>query len=188
MEELDLHDTTMIGHSMGPGEIVRYISRHGSGRVSRIVMIAPTTPFILQTPDNPNGLPGSLFESFRAEWLKDFPGWLSKNARPFVMPDTSDQLLQWGLNMMLETSMVAVIECNRAVLETDFRAELPRIKVPTLIIQGTADVSAPLELTGRRTEALIPGSELVVYEGAPHGLMLTHIERLNADLLAFIAG
>src|SRR5215469_518876 len=121
MEELDLHDTTMIGHSMGPGEIVRYISRHGSGRVSRIVMIAPTTPFILQTPDNPNGLPGSLFESFRAEWLKDFPGWLSKNARPFVMPDTSDQLLQWGLNMMLETSMVAVIECNRAVLETDFR-------------------------------------------------------------------
>ncbi len=188
MEHLELRDVAMIGHSMGPGEIVRYISRHGSGRVSKIVMLAPTTPFTLQTPDNPNGLPGAMFEAFRAEWLKDFPGWLAKNARPFVMPDTSDQLLQWGLNMMLGTSMIAVIECNRAVVETDFRAELPRIKVPTLIIQGTVDVSAPLELTGRRTEALIPGSKLIVYEGAPHGLMLTHIERLNADILSFIAG
>lgn len=188
METLDVHDATMIGHSMGPGEIVRYIGRHGSGRVSKIVMIAPTTPFTLQTPDNPDGLPGSMFEAFRADMSKDFPGWLARNARPFVMPDTSEQLLQWGLNMMLNTSMIAVLECNRAVVETDFRAELPRIKVPTLIIHGTADMSAPLELTGRRTEALIPGSKLLVYEGAPHGLMLTHIERLNADIMAFIAG
>lgn len=187
MEQLDVHDATMIGHSMGPGEIVRYVCRHGSGRVSKIVMLAPTTPYTLQTPDNPDGLPGSMFQAFRAEMLKDFPGWLARNARPFVMPETSDQLLQWGLNMMLNTSMIAVIECNRAVVETDFRAELPRIKVPTLIIHGTADMSSPLELSGRRTQALIPGSQLLVYEGAPHGLMLTHIERLNADILSFIA-
>jgi non-heme chloroperoxidase len=187
MEQLDVHDATMIGHSMGPGEIVRYISRHGSGRVSKIVMLAPTTPYTLQTPDNPEGLPGSMFEAFRAEMLKDFPGWLARNARPFVMPETSDQLLQWGLNMMLNTSMIAVIECNRAVVETDFRAELPRIKVPTLIIHGTADMSSPLEMSGRRTQALIPDSKLLVYDGAPHGLMLTHIERLNADILSFIA-
>jgi non-heme chloroperoxidase len=187
MEQLDLRDATMLGHSMGPGEIIRYIGRHGSGRVSKIVMLAPTTPFTLQTPDNPDGLPGAMFEAFRADMLKDFPGWLARNARPFVMPDTSDQLLQWGLNMMLDTSMIAVIECNRIVAETDFRAELPRIKVPTLIIHGTADMSAPLELTGRRTQALIPGSKLIVYEGAPHGLMLTHIERLNADILSFLA-
>ncbi len=87
---------------------------------------------------------------------------------------------------MLQASLHAAIECNRAVNETDFRAELPKIALPTLIIHGTADASAPLDLTGRRTAKLMPDSELRVYEGAPHGLMLTHIERLNSDLIAFI--
>ena len=171
---------------MAPGEIVRYLTRHGSARVARLVFIAPTTPFMLQTPDNPDGIPGAFAEQMRATWLKDFPGWLADNARPFVMPDTSSQILQWGLNQMLQASLHAVIECNRAVTETDFRAELPKIALPTLIIHGTADASAPLDLTGRRTAKLMPNSELRVYEGAPHGLMLTHIERLNSDLIAFV--
>jgi non-heme chloroperoxidase len=186
IEHLDLRELTLVGHSMAPGEIVRYLTRHGSARVARLVFIAPTTPFMLQTPDNPYGIPGEFAEQMRAAWLKDFPGWLADNARPFVMPDTSSQILQWGLNQMLQASLHAVIECNRAVTETDFRAELPKIALPTLIIHGTADASAPLDLTGRRTAKLMPNSELRVYEGAPHGLMLTHIERLNRDLIAFV--
>ncbi|HUA32450.1 MAG TPA: alpha/beta hydrolase [Candidatus Binataceae bacterium] len=186
IEQLDLRDLTLVGHSMGPGEMVRYLTRHGSSRVRKLVFIAPTTPFILQTADNLEGVPGSMFEQTREIWRRDFPKWLADNARPFVMPDTSDQLLQWGIDQMFQASMLAIIECNKAVVETDFRAELPRIKLPTLIIHGTADMSAPLEITARRTAKLMPNNELKIYEGAPHGVMLTHVERINNDLLDFI--
>ncbi len=95
-------------------------------------------------------------------------------------------MIQWGLSLSHQTSLKAAIECNRSITETDFRADLPKIGIPALIIQGDKDVSAPLERTGRKAAALIPGCVLKVYEGAPHGLMLTHIDELNADLLAFI--
>ena len=186
IDQLDLHDLTLVGHSMGPGEMVRYLTRHGTDRVRKLVFIAPTTPFMKQTSDNPEGIPGALFEQTREIWRKDFPKWLADNKRPFVMPDTSEELLQWGIDQMLQASMLAVIECNKAVVETDFRAELPRINLPTLIIHGTTDMSAPLALTGQRTAQLMPNNELKIYEGAPHGVMLTHVERLNNDLLEFI--
>jgi non-heme chloroperoxidase len=188
IEQLDLRNLTLVGHSMAPGEIVRYLSRHGSSRVEKIVMLAPTTPFMLKTADNPGGIPGEFFEQARAEWTKDFPKWLADNAGTFVRPQTSKQILQWGAEQMLQASMLALIECNRAVVETDFRNELPKVTLPTLIIHGTVDVSAPLELTGRPTAKLIPGAELKIYDGAPHGLMLSDIDRLNRDLVAFIRG
>jgi pimeloyl-ACP methyl ester carboxylesterase len=188
MERLDLHGVTLIGHSMGCGEILRYLTRHGSGRVARVALLAPTTPFLLKTTDNTNGIDRAVFESLRAGWLRDYPKWLGENARPFVVPETSAEILQWAIMLMLQTSMQAVIECNVAVTETDLRAELPRIDRPTLVIHGTKDVSAPIDLSGRVTAKLIPGAQLQVYEGAPHGLFLTHIERLNQDLLRFIRG
>lgn len=186
IEQLDLRELTLVGHSMGPGEIVRYITRHGSSRVDKIVMIAPTTPFMLKTADNPDGIPGAFFEQAREQWTRDFPKWLADNARPFVTSQTSSQILQWGLDQMLQASLLAVIQCNRIVVETDFRSELSNIKTPTLIIHGTADMSAPLDLTGRRTAKLMPNCELKIYDDAPHGLMLTHTDRLNSDLLAYI--
>jgi pimeloyl-ACP methyl ester carboxylesterase len=185
MEQLDLHEATVIGHSMAPGEIIRYLTRHGSGRVSRIVLLAPTTPFILKTPDNPTGVAREVFDRTRMEWRKDYPKWLADNARPFVMPDTSQAMIDWAARLMMQPSLKCLLDCNQAIIETDFRKELPNIKPPTLIIQGDKDVSAPLDLTGRRTAAMIPGAQLKVYEGAPHGLMLTHIDRLNRDLIAF---
>ena len=185
IEMLELRELTLVGHSMGCGEIVRYLTRHGSGRVARIALLAPTTPFLLKTADNPNGIDRAFFEKLRATWLLDYPRWLAENSRAFVMPDTSEQLIQWGTILSLQTSMQAVIECNVAVTETDFRSELPRIDRPTLIVHGTADKSAWLDLTGRPTARLIPRSELKVYENAPHGLFLTHVERVNADLLRF---
>jgi non-heme chloroperoxidase len=185
MEQLDLREATLVGHSMAPGEIVRYLSRHGQSRISRIVMLAPTTPFMLKTADNPNGIPREAFDQVRAQWRHDYPKWLADNARPFVTAETSQALLDWGARLMMVPSLKCLLDCNQAIIETDFRKELPKVSVPTLIIHGDKDVSAPLELTGRRTAALIPGAQLKIYEGAPHGLMLTHIDRLNGDLIAF---
>lgn len=185
IEAFDLRKATLVGHSMGCGEVVRYLTRHGSERVARIVLVAPTLPFLLKTPDNPNGIPKEYFDRMRDEWRRDYPKWLAANAAPFFTPDTSKGMIQWGISLAYQTSLHAAIECNIAVTETDFREELKKIGVPTLIVQGTADKSCPLEMTGRPTAGLIPGSELKIYEGAPHGVLLTHVEQLNADLRRF---
>ena len=186
LNRLNLREVTLVGHSMGGGEIVRYLTRHGNSRIARIVLLAPGTPFLLKTADNPDGVNQQVFEFLRAAWSRDFPKWLADNARPFFTPETSPQMIEWGIGMCLQTSLKAVMDCNRAVTETDFRAELRKITVPTLIIHGNTDQSHPLALTGKKTAQLIPGSQLKVYEGAPHGLFITHLDRLNRDLLAFL--
>lgn len=187
IDQLNLKGVTLVGHSVGCGEIVRYLSRHGSSRVARLVFAAPTTPFSLKTADNPDGIDGRYFEKLRAAFASDFPGWLAANARAFFVPETSQAMVDWGITLFAQTSLQAAVETNRAHSETDFRAELPKITLPVLIIQGDRDASAPLERTGSKTAALIPGSRLIVYEGAPHGLMFTHVDRFNADLRSFIA-
>jgi non-heme chloroperoxidase len=186
MDVLDLRNVTLVGHSMGCAEIARYLTRHGSGRVARVALLAPTLPFLLKTADNPDGVDKAYFQALRATWMRNYPQWLAENARPFVMPDTPAASIQWCMEMMLQTSLQAAIECNVAVTETDFRGELPRIDKPVLILHGTADVSAPIEITGRPTAQLIKGSELKIYEGAPHGLFMTHLEQVNGELLRFV--
>jgi non-heme chloroperoxidase len=189
IEALDLRDVTLVGHSMACGEMVRYLTRHGSGRIARLAMVAPApTPYPLQTADNPNGLDGAIFAQFRRDMLTDLPKWLADNAAPFFVPETSAAMIDWLKGLILQTPMRALIECQRTGSTTDFRAELPKIELPCLILHGDRDVSAPLDLTGRPTAALIPGARLEVYEGAPHGLLITHKDRLNADLLRFIKG
>jgi pimeloyl-ACP methyl ester carboxylesterase len=187
LEKLDLRGVTLVGHSMASGEIVRYLTRHGSARVARIALLGPVTPFLVRTDDNPDGIDPAVFESFRRDWLmRDLPGWIEANIRPFVLPETSVQTMDWLRGLCLQASAKALLECSRAQSATDFRPELPAISVPALVIHGDRDVSAPLDLTGRRTAALIPHARLKVYEGAPHGLFVTHAERVNADLLEFI--
>src|SRR3569833_1829373 len=186
IETLELRNIVLVGHSMGCGEITRSLTRHGTERVARIAFIAPTTPFVLKTADNPQGIDKATFEKLRAGWMLDYPQWLNANARPFVVPETSEAQIQWVINMMLQTSLQAVIECNVAATEADIRAELRRIDRPVLIVHGTVDRSAPIDLTGRPTSKLLPQCQLQVYEGAPHGVFLTHMERLNADLLRFV--
>lgn len=186
IEQLDLHDVALVGHSIGCGEIVRYASRHGAGRISRAVLVAPALPFILKTADNADGVDNSCLEQMRAAWTKDFPKWLGENARPFFTAETSPEMVAWVVTMCLGASLKALIDINRETAKTDFRAELPRFTVPTLIVQGDSDASFRLDFTGQRTARLIPGSQLKVYAGAPHGLMFTHIDRLNSDLRAFL--
>jgi pimeloyl-ACP methyl ester carboxylesterase len=182
----NLKGVTLIGHSMGCAEIVRYLSRHGAARVARIVLAAPTTPFLLKTADNPDGIDGQAFAMLRAGWRKDFPKWLRDNVRPFFAPDTSEALLDWGVTMMSQIPLHVALACNKALVETDFRPDLARISVPSLVLHGTHDASAPIALTGQRTAAQIPGAQYKVYDGAPHGLMFTHADQLNADIEAFL--
>jgi non-heme chloroperoxidase len=190
LTQLDLHEVTLVSHSFGSGEVVRYLSRHGAGRIGKIVLIAPAAlPFVMKTSDNPNGIAAEQLEFFRSHVLQaDFPKWLEDGKQAFFVSDTSPSLQEWVKQLMLSTPLPVAIETNRRITSTDFRRELPGITVPTLIIHGDKDVSAPIDLTGRPTAALIPKAQLRVYEGAPHGIFLTHKDRLNADLLGFISG
>ena len=188
IEGLELTGVTLVGHSMAGGEIARYAAHHGSGRLARIALVGPTTPFLMRTADNPSGLPREAITAARTALARDFPGLIGANIAPFFTAETSPDMVAWVKAMMLGTSMQAVLDCFQAFQETDFRPDLPRIGVPTLIVHGDADRSAPLPMTGRPTAALIPGARLSVCEGAPHGLPLTHVDRLNAELLAFVRG
>ncbi|NVB80876.1 MAG: alpha/beta hydrolase [Kofleriaceae bacterium] len=185
LQDRGVTNATLIGHSMGCAEIIRYLARHGSARIARVVLAAPTTPFLLHTPDNPMGVPRARFEAQWSEWRKDFARWIRDNARPFFAPDTSNAIVDWGVTMMASQSLHPVLACSEAMVTSDLRADCARIDVPVLVIHGTADASAPIALTGKRTAELIPGARFQVYDGAPHGLMVTHVERVNADITAF---
>jgi non-heme chloroperoxidase len=189
LDELDLREVTLVAHSMGAGEAVRYLTRHGGERVARLALVAPTTPYLLQTPDNPDGVPESYFTQQRDEWRRDFGQWIEDNEDPYFGNGPVSTLSRQSTRAdMIGTALHAAIEFSYAATHTDFREELTRIEVPTLVIQGDADASAPLPITGARTAQLIPGAELVVYEGAPHALYLTNRDRVNADLLAHHRG
>lgn len=187
IDALDLREVTLVGMSMASGEMIRYLTRHGARRVARLALVATAaTPFVTQTRDNPDGVPADQLEDFRRNiLLHDYPKWLEENRQPFFVPQTSPQMQEWIRTLMLGTSMKALIECSRSATSTDFRPELSKINVPTLLIHGDKDVSAPIDRTARATARLIRGAQLKVYEGAPHGLFLTHMARLTGDLLAF---
>ena len=186
IETLGLSGVTLVGHSMGCSEIIRYLTRHGAGRVARVVLLSPTTPFILKTDDNPGGIDGALFAAVRGQWTRDFPKWTDDNATPFVVPETSRGLRDWLRQMMMQASLPVLVACNKSLVETDFRQELAALSTPVLLIHGDHDASAPLPLTGQRTAALIRKVDFRVYEGAPHGLFVTHMDKVNADIAAFL--
>jgi pimeloyl-ACP methyl ester carboxylesterase len=183
---LDLHDVTLVGFSMGTAEIVRYLTRHGSDRVAQIVLLGTTTPFLLRTDDNPDGIDGSYFESFQRESLmRDIPLWIDENMEPFAGA-VSPGLKNWVRDMALRASAKALLDCNRTLTTEDLRNELPRVTVPALVVHGDQDMTSPIDITGRRTAAMLPQATLLIYEGAPHGLFLTHMDRFNRDVLAFL--
>ncbi|KAA2259485.1 alpha/beta hydrolase [Solihabitans fulvus] len=191
LDRLDLRGVTLVGHSTGTCEVVRYLSRHGADRVARIVLVSCVTPFMLKTPDNPDGFDVSVFEDSRALWHRDFPLWVAEVAGPFSgvgLPGNqiSPALVDAGIADARTVSTRAMIEISHTITETDFRAEMREITVPALVIHGGEDMFNPLDLCGRRSAELIPDSRLEVYEDGPHGLHLTHLDRLNADLLDFV--
>jgi non-heme chloroperoxidase len=185
IEGLDLRDIILVGHSMGGAEAIHYLARHGRGRVRKLALLAPAAPYLVQTPDNPYGAPAAYFEGRIAEWSRDFPKWARENQAPFFTAETSAPMQEWLVAQMLATPTPVATASFRALIGKDLRPDLARIDRPTLILHGDKDASAPLPITGQRVAAGIRGAELKVYEGAPHGLFVTHMDRLNRDLEAF---
>jgi non-heme chloroperoxidase len=186
IEQRDLNGVTLVAYSMGSIEAVNYLARCGSDRVSKLVLVAPTTPFLVQTDDNPDAVPKVAVDAQNDEIARNYPKWLAENEAPFFVPDTPQIVRSWIMDMMLSVPLPVALACRKTISFADLRAAAARIDLPTLIVQGDKDASAPLELTGAKTAKLIKGSELKTYEGAPHGLPLTHSERLLTDLLAFL--
>lgn len=185
VEKLDLEGLTLITHSMGSGEAVRFLSRHGSRRVARVILIAPTTPKVLRDETNPHGVPRAAVEDLRAQWRHDYPKWIEDNLAPFLIPETSRAMMGWVADL-LQSSLPVNLACNSALVEADFREEMTRIQVPVLIIHGDRDRSWPIEITGQPSAELLPNSRLLTYKDGPHGLMYTHGEQLNRDVINFI--
>lgn len=193
LEHLDLRGVTLVSHSMGGAEVARYLARHGAARVARNVLISPSTPYLRRADDNPHGLDPALFDQLADALRSDRAAWFAANAPGFFgvgLPDcpASAATIDWGVRLCLATPLKIQLDTLRTYSETDSRPDLAAISTPTVVIHGDADHSAVLELTGRPTAALIRGARLEVYHGAPHGLFITHKDRLNRDLLGIIAG
>jgi pimeloyl-ACP methyl ester carboxylesterase len=186
IETLDLKDVVLVGHSQGGAEVAHYLGRHGSARVRKAVLMAPAGPCLLQKPDNPYGAPRAAYEARIAGWQKDFPKWVADNTAPFFTAETSPALQTWMADLLLATPLPVTVATFRALYQADVRPDLARIDRPVLIQHGTKDASIPLEIGGARFAAGIRGAELKVYEGAPHGLFVTHMDEVNRDLEAFV--
>jgi len=186
-DQRDLRDAILVAHSMGSIEAVRYLARHGAGRVGKLVLIAPTTPFLLKTGDNPDGVPEALLDGQYGQVASDFAKWISENESPFFTADTIAETRAWIKAMMLSVPLPVALACNRSISHTDTRQDVSGISLPTLILHGDRDASAPLPLTGAKTAKLLHNGELKIYEGAPHALPLTHREKAIADIGRFIA-
>jgi non-heme chloroperoxidase len=191
LEHLDLRGAVLAGHSMGTGEVTRYLGHYGSARVAMGVLVAPIPPFLLQTPDNPDGVPQALFDGFAAAARADTPAWMKGFLDNFYNIDTlrgtlvSDQAFQASWNLAVTASATAAVACI-GTWATDFRGDLPKIDVPMLAVQGDADQVLPLDKTGKRLPGLIKDVQLTVVEGGPHAIPWTHADQVNTALLDFI--
>lgn len=189
IDELDLRDLTLVGHSAGCGDIVRYLGRFGSERVARIVLVAPVLPLLLRGPENPGGVDPDVAVASADLLRRDVPGWCAANASGFFGDrDVSPGLSDWVSRQIIDVPVQVLLATVSLLGANDWRAELASIELPSLVVQGDLDVSAPIACTGRRCAELLPECELLVYEGAGHGLYASDAPRLNADLLRFVGG
>ena len=191
LEHLDLREAVLVGHSMGTGEVTRYLTSYGSARAAKGVLVAPIPPFLLQTPDNPDGVPQSLFDGFAQAAAADTPAWMKGFLDNFYNIDTlrgtlvSDQAYQASWNIAVTASATAAVACI-PTWTTDFRDDLPKIDVPMLVLQGDADQVLPIDKTGKRLPDLVNDVKLVVIEGGPHAIPWTHAGQVNTALLDFV--
>jgi pimeloyl-ACP methyl ester carboxylesterase len=190
LEELDLRDAVLVGFSMGGGEAVRYLSKYGSERVSKLVLVSAVPPYLSKSDDNPEGVDPSVFEEMMDKMKEDRIAFLDDFGKMFfgvnlISHPVSSPLLDYYRMLAAVASPRATQQCALAFAETDFRNDVKSITVPTLIIHGDDDKIVPIESSSERTARMIPNAEYKVYEGAPHGLFYTHKEKLNEDLINF---
>ena len=188
---LELRDVTLVGFSMGGGEVARYLGRYGSERVAKAVLAGAVTPFLLKTDDNPGGVDKGVFDGFIESIGKDRLEFLDGFTKMFFNRDqgeraVSDAAIAYNLQIAAFASPRGTTECVRAFGMTDFRADMKAFNVPTLLLHGDADQIVPLEVSGQRAHELVPGSRLEVIPGAPHGFNATHASEFNRLLLEFM--
>jgi pimeloyl-ACP methyl ester carboxylesterase len=188
LDALDLHDAALVGQSMGGAVVAHAVGGIGTPRVSKVVLSAPITPCLTIGPDNQLGLPAEAFAANRAAMAADIAGWLDANSPGYwgVGEDRWPLHTAYTLRAIYETPLPVLLATNDAFTSADLRAEVAAITAPTLVIQGDHDLSAPIEVTGQPTAALLPDGRLHVVEGAGHGLYTSYADEYNASLLDFL--
>jgi non-heme chloroperoxidase len=191
-EALDLHDAVYVGHSMGTGDVTRYIGRYGTTRLAGAVLVSPIPPFFLQAEGNPLGPPQALFDGFKAAAIADRPAWMKGFLDTFYNSDVnlgtrvSEQAFQASFNIAVAGSPIAAVECVDT-WTSDFRPDVAKFDIPVLVVQGDQDRVLPIDLTGNRLKDLIRDLTFVTVEGGPHGIPWTHADEVSGALLQFIA-
>lgn len=191
IETLDLRDVVLVGHSTGGGEVARYIGRHGTTRVAKILLVGAITPLMLQTPANPGGLPIEAFDAIRAGVLADRSQFYKDLSAAFYGANREGATVSQGVRdtfwlQSMQVGLKGALDCIRAFSETDLTEDLRRIDVPTLIIHGDDDQIVPIGASALESSKMVKDSTLMVYEGADHGLTVTHRDRFSADLMEFL--
>lgn len=192
LEHLDLRDVTLVGFSTGGGEVARYLGRHGTERVSQLVLVSAVPPFMLKTDDNPDGVPIEVFDGLRAGSLADrsqtyrdlADGPFFGNNREGQNPSQGARDAFWLQG--LQSGARNAYECIAAFSATDFRGDLDKVDIPTLVIHGDDDQVVPFDVGGKKSAEQIKDAQLKIYPGAPHGITDTHKQQLNDDLLEFL--
>ncbi len=188
---LELRNLSLVGFSMGGGEVARYIGRHGTARIRSAALISSIAPFMLQGSDNPDGVPEDVFAGMKDGIRKDRQGFLQKFFNDFYGEGTgaggvSEGVRHWTWLMAMMASPKATLDCIDAFGRTDLREDVRKFDVPTLVVHGTGDGIVPIDAAGRQAAKLAPDATLKEYDGAPHGLTATHAQQLNTDLLEFL--
>jgi len=192
LEELNLTNVTLVGFSMGGGEVARYLSKFNTaGRVTKAVLVSAVTPFLLKTEDNPTGLPQEIFDGIKEQIEDDRPKFLAGFAKTFYgvhlfSKPVSEELLQHDAVLALSSAGYSTIKSMQAWSTTDFRADVDAIKVPLLVIHGKADETVPIDASAEQTVKRVPHAKYHVYDDAPHGLFYTHKNRFNEDIIDFV--
>jgi non-heme chloroperoxidase len=191
IEELDLNDVTLVGHSTGGGEVTRYIGRHGTKRVAAAILIGAVPPILVKSASNPEGIPLEVFDGLRtslvkdrSQFWKDFAVMFYGANRPKakVSQGLVDQFWLWSM----EGGLTNLYDSIKAFSESDFHEDLKKVDVPTLIMHGEDDQIVPIDISGKKTAKLIRGAQTIFYPGMPHGLTATNVDQVNADLLKFL--
>lgn len=187
IDTLDLEQAVLVGHSMGAQEVVRYLARHGTGRAIGVVLSAPATPVLQQGPDHPDGVPEAAFEAQREAIRRDIGAFIDATSLQdyFGMAQVSQHLGAWTRRQIVSTPLQVLLETHRTYTESDLRASLAALDLPALVIQGSIDKSAPIEVTGRPTAALLPNGRLVTIDDAGHGVYASRAKIYNQELARF---
>jgi non-heme chloroperoxidase len=192
LEQLDLRDVVLVGHSTGGGEVTRYMARHGTDRVAKAVLLSAIPPLMLQTEDNPEGQPVSVFDAIRDGVARDRSQFYEDLSAPFYGANRPGSTVSQGKRdafwlMSMTVGIKNAYDCVRAFSETDLTEDLRAVDVPTLIVHGDDDQIVPMQAAAQKSINLVKDGELKIYPGAPHGLIGDHEQRFDADLLDFLA-